>query len=77
MGTPTVPLNPYTTETRTPKPTLDAALADELKITATNISEITIDPRKAQVSCSVDLQVKTDGPLTVHLVGCGDHTFGT
>lgn len=72
----TVPLNPYTTETRTPKPALDVAKANELEITATNISEITIDPRKAQVTCSVDLQVKTDGPLTIHLVGCGDRAFG-
>jgi NADH dehydrogenase len=44
-----------------------AALRDEFR---------TIDPREAQISCSVDLQVKTDGPLTIHLVGCGDRTFG-
>lgn len=72
----TVPLNPYTTETRTPKAPLTVAKADVLKITATNISEITIDPRRAQVTCSADLKVTTDGPLTVHLLGCGDHTFG-
>lgn len=72
----TVPLNPYTTETRTRTAPVIVAKANRLEIKATNISEITIDPRRAQVTCAVDLDVTTDGPLTVHLDRCGDRTFG-
>jgi len=71
----TVPLNGYTTETRTPKPPIETASADRLVVTAENIGEITIDPRQAEVTCAVELDVTTDGPMTVHLVGCGDRTF--
>lgn len=74
VGT-TVPLNAYTTETRQPKAPVAIAAANTLVITATNISEITIDPRRAKVTCSADLDVTSDGPLTVHLLGCGDRNF--
>jgi len=72
----TLPLNPYTTESRTPLPPVPVLAANRLDITATNIAEVTIDPRQAKVSCSADLRVTTDGPLTVHLIGCGDQQFG-
>jgi hypothetical protein len=49
---------------RTPK-------ADRLEITATNVRSVTIDPRRARVTCRARLAVKTDGPLTVKLAGCG------
>ncbi len=72
----TVPLNPYTTESRTPLPPVPTLAANKLIITATNIASVTIDPKQAKVSCSVALNVTTDGPLTVHLIGCGDRYFG-
>jgi hypothetical protein len=72
----TVPLNPYTTETRTPLAPLATPASNRLVIKAENISEISIDPRRAKVSCSAAMDVTTDGPLTVHLLGCGDRTFG-
>jgi len=46
------------------------ARADELIITAHNLASITIDPRRARVSCDAVLKVTTDGPLTVTLAGC-------
>jgi pimeloyl-ACP methyl ester carboxylesterase len=49
---------------RTPK-------ADRLDITATNVKRVTIDPRRARVTCRARLAVKSDGPLTVRLAGCG------
>jgi len=72
----TVPLNPYTSESRTPLPPIQTAAANSLDITATNIASVTIDPEQSKVSCSVTLNVTTDGPLTVHLIGCGDRQFG-
>jgi dienelactone hydrolase len=42
-----------------------------LTIAASNLATVTIDPRRAHVSCGARLRVKTDGPLTVRLAGCG------
>ena len=44
-------------------------------VTATSISEITIDAHRAEVGSSADVDVTADGPLTVHQIGCG-RTFG-
>jgi C-terminal binding-module, SLH-like, of glucodextranase len=43
---------------------------DRIDLEATNISELTISPTRAHVDCDVDLQVTSDGPLTIHLAGC-------
>jgi hypothetical protein len=45
--------------------------ADWLDITATNVKSLSIDPRRARVSCGARLAVTTDGPLAVTLAGCG------
>jgi hypothetical protein len=45
--------------------------ADRLELTATNVSSVTIDPRRAHVTCATQLAVRTDGPLAVTLAGCG------
>ena len=44
--------------------------ANRIDLTATNVSEVTINPARAGVDCDVDLQVTTDGPITVRLTGC-------
>ena len=44
--------------------------ANRIDLTATNVSEVTINPKRAGVSCNVDLRVTSDGPLTVRLAGC-------
>ena len=44
--------------------------ADELIIDATNISAVTIDPVRADVSCSAKLSITSDGPTHVTLAGC-------
>jgi pimeloyl-ACP methyl ester carboxylesterase len=43
---------------------------NRLVIRATNIRSLTIDPRAAHVTCSVRLDITSDGPLAVHLTGC-------
>jgi hypothetical protein len=70
------PVNPYLREFRHLPAPGTAPRADQLDITATNIGLITVDPRRAGVSCSALLNVHSDGPLTVRMTGCGSHTFG-
>jgi hypothetical protein len=47
---------------------------DVLVINAENVSSVTVDPARARVDCDVQLDVKSDGPLTVNLRGCGRKT---
>jgi pimeloyl-ACP methyl ester carboxylesterase len=42
-----------------------------LHLTATNLSAITVHPKRARLGCNVHIDLQTDGPLTVHLAGCG------
>ena len=44
---------------------------DVLVIDAKNVAAVTVDPARARVDCDAGLDVKTDGPLTVTLAGCG------
>ena len=44
---------------------------DVLHLTATNLGEATVHPARAKLDCNVKLDVVTDGPLDVHLSGCG------
>jgi hypothetical protein len=44
---------------------------DVLHLNATNLSDITVHRKRAHLSCSAQLDVTTDGPLTLHLPGCG------
>ena len=50
-----------------PKP---VARQDLLVIKATNIKSVTIDPKAAHLTCHAKIQVHSDGPLTVTLLGC-------
>jgi len=43
---------------------------DQLDITATNISQLTIDAKRANVDCHAHLNVASDGPLSVTLADC-------
>jgi hypothetical protein len=43
---------------------------DRIVIKATNIGAITIDPAAARVSCDVKLDVHSDGPIKVTIIGC-------
>jgi hypothetical protein len=44
---------------------------DVLEVKATNVSQVTIHPKRARVDCDVQLDVKSDGPLAITLAGCG------
>jgi len=43
---------------------------DRIDLTAQNVGTVTINVKRAGVSCGVDLRVTSDGPLTVNLAGC-------
>jgi predicted esterase len=60
----------FTSQFRTWGPEPPIATADRIDLTATNISEVTINPARAGVTCDVDLNLTSDGPITVMLTGC-------
>ena len=66
-----LPSNPYTREFRHPGAAPAATPSDSLTVTARNIRHVTIDPARAHVSCNATITVASDGPLSVHLLGCG------
>src|SRR5207237_5492510 len=66
-----LPDNPYTREYRHLGSGPAQTPTDTLTITAKNIGTLTIDPQRAKVSCNAKLDVKTDGPLSITLLGCG------
>lgn len=66
-----VPVNPYTREHRKLGPPAPQAVADTLTVVARNIRSIVIDVSRAGVTCAPKLDVSSDGPLSVTLLGCG------
>jgi hypothetical protein len=64
------PGNVYVRVERTwgePKP---APRQDKLIINATNIKSVTIDPKAAHITCHAKIEVHSDGPIKVTLLGC-------
>jgi hypothetical protein len=47
-----------------------APVANQLDIVARNVGAVTVDVKRAKVSCDAVLAVDSDGPLTVTLQGC-------
>jgi hypothetical protein len=42
-----------------------------LHIDAENLARVVVHPARARLSCHPQLDVTTDGPLTLTLAGCG------
>jgi hypothetical protein len=51
-------------------PAVPAPKGNTIDVKATGIEAATINVKRAQVDCSVDLKVTTDGPLKIALAGC-------
>jgi dienelactone hydrolase len=64
------PLN-YSERKKTWGPPPSAPRRDVLHLDAQNLSQIVVNPARARLDCDADLDVTTDGPLTVKLAGCG------
>lgn len=60
----------YTGQRKTWRPARSVTARNVLEIKATNISAVTIDVRRARVTCHPTLHVKSDGPITITLAGC-------
>jgi hypothetical protein len=65
-----IPAIPYTSQSKSWAPAQATPAQDTLDITATNVSAVTIDAKRAKVNCKAHLNVVTDGPLTVTLADC-------
>ena len=61
---------PYTRQFKEWGDAPDTPRRNRLVIDAENISTVTVNVERARVNCNVDLDVETDGPLTVRLKGC-------
>lgn len=61
---------PFTWERRTWGRTPRETRRNELRIAASNVATVTIDVRRARVSCRARLRVRTDRRLRVRLAGC-------
>jgi C-terminal binding-module, SLH-like, of glucodextranase len=70
----TFPALGYASQSKTWGPVPAIAVSDQLDITATNVSAVSVDPARARVDCNATLDVSTDGPLTVTLIGCPSGT---
>jgi hypothetical protein len=66
----TIPAIPYTSQSKGWGEAPATPVHDMLDITATNAAAVTIDAKRAKVDCKAQLNVSTDGPLTVTLADC-------
>jgi hypothetical protein len=66
----TIPAIPYTSQSKAWGAAPSEPAHDALDITATNVSAVTIDAKRAKVDCKAQLNVTSDGPLTVTLADC-------
>ena len=60
----------HTSQYQTWGPTPTAPARDQLDIKAKNIAAVTIYPERARVGCDAQLNINSDGPLSVTLAGC-------
>ena len=60
----------YTSQKRTWGEAPDQPKANKLEIVATGIASAAIDVRRARVGCDVDVEIESDGPMSVLLRGC-------
>jgi hypothetical protein len=47
-----------------------APVANRIDITATNVASVTIDPKRAHVTCFATIGMRSDGPLSITVRGC-------
>ena len=65
-----IPAIPFTSQSRGWGPAPEEAAQDALDIAATNVSQVTIDAKRAKVSCGAHLNISSDGPIAVTLADC-------
>jgi hypothetical protein len=60
----------FTSRAKTWGPPTPGPKANTIDVTATNLSNASIDVKRASVDCSVTLHITSDGPIDVALPGC-------
>jgi hypothetical protein len=65
-----IPAIPYTSQSKSWGAAPAQPAGNALDISATNVSAVTIDAKRAKIKCNAQLNVTTDGPLTVTLADC-------
>ena len=59
----TIPAIPYTSQSKAWGPAPAEAACGRARGSATNVSAVTIDAKRAKIDCRAALHVTTDGPL--------------
>jgi hypothetical protein len=62
---------PFNSQSKSWGPAPAAPIADVLDVNGSNISDVTVNPQRARVSCNVNVRITSDGPMTVHIPACG------
>ncbi len=65
-----IPAIPYTSQSKAWGAAPTQTSGDALDIVATNVASVTIDAARAKVDCRAQLNVETDGPISVTLADC-------
>jgi hypothetical protein len=66
-----IPAMAYVSRSQQWGPFGKTARADTLLLTVTNLRTVVVDVARAGLTCNATLTVKTDGPVSVTLAGCG------
>jgi hypothetical protein len=66
-----LPALAYVSQSQTWGPVPATAASDALDLNATNLATATVDPARAHLDCNARVNLKTDGPVTITLAGCG------
>jgi hypothetical protein len=74
---PTYPWPNYNSQTVTWGPTPSVPSRNALDVTAENIASLTIDPARAKIDCNATINVKSDGPISIKLLGCSKVTVAS
>ncbi|MGH2979547.1 MAG: hypothetical protein ACRDLQ_07910 [Solirubrobacterales bacterium] len=61
---------PFNSQSKAWGPVPAAPAADRLVVGATNVASVTIDPRRARVTCDAEIAVEGQEPVEVTLAGC-------
>lgn len=62
--------SPYTRRVLDWEPAAAAVPANRIRIISSNISKVTVDAKRAGLSCGAELQIDSDSPIVVSLTGC-------
>ena len=60
----------FTSQAKTWGAAPSTPVADRIDLTATNVRSVDLDVTRAHVDCNVTVNITSDGPIDVNLLGC-------